>query len=73
MKREMIDEKDLGKVVGGSIVFNGDMTTCGFDCNNQYAVLDCDAALNYMMANIMSMDEHDILNNCVQMGYITPM
>lgn len=70
MKRELINEDDLKKVVGGSIVFNGDETTCGYDRNDQYRVLDHDKCLDYMFANITRMDERDILRKCVEKGYL---
>ncbi len=34
MAREMLNEKDVDMVVGGSIVFTPDHKTCGLNCNN---------------------------------------
>ena len=70
MKREIINEKDLSNVVGGSIVFNEDHTTCGYDRNDQYRVIDHDKAMSYMVSKIGRMDERDILRKCVEKGYL---
>ena len=70
MKREIINEKDLSNVVGGSIVFNADHTTCGYDRNDEYRVIDHDKAMAYMVSKITRMDERDILRKCVEKGYL---
>ena len=68
--REEINENALKMIAGGSIVFNGDHTTCGYDCNDQYRVVDHDKCMSYMVKNIYTMDERDILSNCVALGYL---
>lgn len=68
--RKEINESDLKKVTGGSIVFNGDCTTCGYDRNDEYRVVDFDNALSYMLDHVQNMDERDILQHCLDMGYI---
>ena len=70
MARDMINENDLDKVVGGSIVFNGDHTTCGRNCNNQYKVLDYDAVLQYIKENCTTMTEKKMLANMLAAGLI---
>ena len=70
MARDVINENDLDKVVGGSIVFNGDHTTCGRNCNNQYKVLNYDAVLQYIKENCTKMPEKKMLANMLAAGLI---
>lgn len=73
MAREMINDSDAGKVVGGSIIFNEDCSQCGYNCNDQYQVLDLDAALDYIDAHGRSMSERRMLSNLVSLGYLAPL
>lgn len=70
MQREEINENSLNQVVGGSIVFNADCSTCGYNRNDQYRILNKDEALSYMRANIRTMDERDILRNLLDRGLL---
>ena len=70
MAREKINEADLGKITGGSIIFNEDMTTCGRNCNDQYRVVDLDEVLDYLQANNTSMSERSMLNHLVEVGLL---
>ena len=70
MEREMINDQDTEDVVGGSIVFNGDHTTCGRNCNNQYKVLNYNAVQDYIKANCGSMSEKTMLSNMVNAGLL---
>ena len=71
MAREMINDTDIGNVVGGSIIFSTDHTTCGLNCNNQCKVNDFDAAVQYIKDNYNTMSEKNIMRNLVALGYIT--
>ncbi|MBR4333745.1 MAG: hypothetical protein IKP72_13775 [Clostridia bacterium] len=71
MAREMINEMDVEKVVGGSIIFSPDHTTCGLNCNNQCKVNNFSAALNYIKENKNTLTEREMLKNMVSLGYIT--
>ncbi len=70
MARELINENDVEKVVGGSIVFNGDHTTCGRDCNDQYKVLNYSAVIKYIAENRNNMSERKMLSNMVEAGLL---
>lgn len=70
MAREMLNEMDVDKVVGGSIVFSPDHTTCGLNCNDQCKVLDYAAAADFIKANYSTMSEKDIMRSLVAKGYI---
>ena len=67
----MIDDMDLEKVTGGSIVFNGDHTTCGRNRNDQYKVLDYTAVIKYIAENRHSMSEKTMLNNMLAAGLLS--
>ena len=73
MEREVINDLDLDKVVGGSIVFNADHTTCGRNCNNQYKVLDYSAVLKYIGDNRNNMSEKSMINNMVAAGLLAKL
>lgn len=70
MDRMEINEKDLDKVVGGSIIFNGDGTTCGYNRNDQYKVLNMSAVLKYINENSDKMSERRMLSNMVAAGLL---
>ena len=70
MERKNINEKDLEKITGGSIIFNEDMTTCGRNCNDQYRVVDLDKVLDYLQANNTKMSERNMLNHLVEAGLL---
>ena len=71
MEREKIGEQIAEEVVGGSIVFSTDHTTCGLNCNNQCKVNDYDGALKFIKEHYYTMSEKDIMRNLVARGYIT--
>ena len=73
MERERINDQATEEVVGGSIVFNGNHTTCGRNCNNQYKVLNYDAMLEYIAANCQHMSERKMLSNMLAKGWITEL
>ena len=73
MAREMINDTDIEQVVGGSIVFNGDHTTCGRNCNDQYKVLDYAAVDAYIKANCLTMTERKMLSNMVDLGLLVSL
>ena len=68
---ERKDINDLAEeVIGGSIIFNADHTTCGRNCNNQYRVNDYSAVLKYIGDNRMKMSEKTMINNMLEMGLL---
>ena len=71
MARQMINEMDVEKVVGGSIVFSSDHTTCGLNRVDQCKVNNYDKALGYVLDHYDTMSEKDIMRNLVALGYIT--
>ena len=71
MAREIINDMDVEKVVGGSIVFTSDHTMCGLNCNNQCRVNDYDAAIAFIAANYRTMKEKDMMKQMMALGYIT--
>ena len=73
MAREMINDTDIEQVVGGSIVFNGDNSACGYNCNDQYKVLDYDAVDAFIKANCLKMPERKMLKTMVDLGYLVSM
>lgn len=70
MERELIHDNALDAVVGGSIIFNGDNTTCGRHSNDEYSVLDYDKVIDYIKANCSNMSEKTMINNMVSKGYL---
>ena len=70
MEREKLNDIDTEEVVGGSIVFNGDHTTCGRNCNNQYKVLDYTAVDQFIKANCTKMSEKQMLSKMVAAGWL---
>ncbi len=70
MEREKINDQVTEEVVGGSIIFNADHTTCGRNCNNQYRVNDYNAVLKYIGDNRMHMSEKTMINNMLGMGLL---
>ena len=71
MERKKIEDRIAGEVVGGSIIFNTDHTTCGLNCDNQCKVNDYDKALAYVLDHYNSMSERNIMKNMLALGYIT--
>ena len=65
MAREIINENDVEKVVGGSIVFTPDHTTCGLNRNNQCKVNDYDACIQFISANYKTMTEAEMMRSMV--------
>lgn len=73
MGRQMLNDNDIEKVVGGSIMFNDDCTTCGRNCTDQYKVLDLNAVIAYVNANKKNMSEKQMLNNMVAQGLLASL
>lgn len=71
MERKPINEVDLEKVVGGTIIFSGDHSTCGYFCNDQYKVNDFDAAVEFILNNKGKMSERSMLNQLVAAGILS--
>ena len=71
MARQAIDDNNLDKVVGGSIEFSTDHTTCGLNCSNQCRVNDYNACIQFIRDNHQTMSERDMLRQMVSLGYIT--
>ena len=71
MERKMINDVELEKVIGGTIIFSGDHTTCGYFCNDQYKVNDFTAAVAFIRANKGKMSERSMLNKMVEAGFIS--
>ena len=72
MEREEINELDLDNVVGGSIIFTKDHSTCGRKNNHEYKVLDYSAVDQYIKEHCATMREKDMINNMVAAGFLTP-
>lgn len=72
MGRERIDDQNVEKVVGGSIVFTTDHTSCGYNRNDQYRVNDYAKAMEYILAHYKTMKEWEMLKKIAALGYITP-
>lgn len=73
MGRELINDKLVEEVTGGSIVFNGDHTTCGYNCNDQYKVLDDDAVQEYILSHYKKMSERKMLSNMLEQGLLVEL
>ncbi len=73
MEREQINDVTAEGVVGGSIVFNADHTTCGHNCNNQYKVLDDAAVQKYIAENCTKMTERKMISNMVEAGLLVAL
>jgi hypothetical protein len=71
MERDIITDQVAEEVVGGSIVFTSDHSTCGLNCNNQCRVNDYDAAIAFIAANYKTMREKDMMKQMMALGYIT--
>ena len=71
MERKNIGDQIAEEVLGGSIVFNEDHTTCGLNCNNQCKVNDFDAVISFINANYKTMSEADMMRNMAAKGLIT--
>ncbi len=72
MERNEINEQDLDKVVGGSIIFTADYSTCGRKNNHEYKVLNYDAVDKYIKEHCTTMREKDMINNMIAAGYLAP-
>lgn len=73
MERKMINDTQLDDVVGGSIMFSDDHTTCGRNCTNKYKVLNYSAVLQYIGKNKMDMTEKEMLQNMVAAGLLAKL
>ena len=71
MQRENIEEQLAENVVGGSIIFSPDHSTCGRNCNNQCKVNDYNAVLSYIAEHYKSMSEKDMIKNMLASGLLT--
>ena len=70
MARTILTDTDIDQVVGGSIMFNSDHTTCGRKCTDQYKVLDYNKCIEYIASNSSDMNEKTMLSNLVAAGYL---
>ena len=70
MEREKISDQLAEEVVGGSIIFSKDHTTCGLNRNDQCKVLDFSAAIQFISDNKNTMSEKDMMRKMVSLGYI---
>ena len=70
MEREKLNDLATEEVVGGSIIFNADNTTCGRKNNHEYKVLNYTEVDKYIKTNCMKMCEKDMIKNMVNMGYL---
>ena len=73
MERQMLDENDVKKVVGGSIIFNADYTTCGRKSNAEYRVVNYNDVYDYIVKNCTSMSEKTMIANMVAAGYLVAL
>lgn len=73
MKREIISNQDLNQVVGGTIMFSPDLSTCGKNVDNQYQVLDFDKAIDYINTHKLEMTERTMLQNMADLGYLAAL
>lgn len=73
MNREQISDVDIEKVVGGSIIFSPDHTTCGRNCNNQYKVLNYSACNDFIADNCTKLSEKKMLAKMEDLGYISKL
>ncbi len=71
MERERITDQVAEGVIGGSIVFSTDHTTCGYNCNNQCKVNDYDAVMEFIKNNYQTMNEREMLKAMVKQGLLT--
>lgn len=71
MMREMINNENLDKIVGGSICVSEDRTTCGLNCTNQFKINDFSAIVSYVDEHKATMTEKEMLKAMAQLGYIT--
>ena len=73
MDRELINDKELNEVVGGTIIFSTDHTTCGKNTTDQYKVLNFDAAIEYINAHRLEMTEKTMLRNMAAAGILAEL
>ena len=73
MAREAINDLDLNKVVGGSIIFNADHTTCGRKNNAEYKVLNYNAVDKYIKENCTQMSEKQMISNMIAAGLLAKL
>ena len=70
MERKTLNEMDIEKVVGGSIMISDDCTTCGRNRDDEYRVVDLNAVIDYVNKNKKKMSEKQMLNNMLEQGLI---
>lgn len=73
MEREKINDQELNSVVGGTIIFSPDHTTCGKNSSDQYKVLNFDAAIQYISEHRLEMTEKTMLRNMEAAGYLVSL
>ena len=73
MDREMINEQDLGAVVGGTIMFSSDHTTCGRNKTGQYKVLNFSAAIKYINEHRLEENEKTMLQKMAAAGILSKL
>ncbi len=70
MERKIIEDLSAEKVVGGSIVFSPDHTTCGLNRNDQCKVLNYNACIKFISENYQDLKEAEMMRKMVALGYI---
>ncbi len=70
MAWEMIDDMSVEQVVGGSIIFSPDHTTCGLNRNDQCKVLNYNACIKFISENYQDLKEAEMMRKMVALGYI---
>lgn len=66
----MINEVDTEKVIGGSIMFNEDCSTCGRNKDDEYKVLDLNGVISYINANKKKMSEKQMISKMLEQGLL---
>ncbi|QTE75010.1 hypothetical protein JS518_03745 [Clostridiales bacterium FE2010] len=73
MAREKIDDMSVEQVVGGSIIFSTDHTTCGLNRYDQCKVLNYDACIKFIADNYKDLKEAEMMRKMVALGYIVKL
>ena len=72
-ERKELTDDGANAVVGGSIGVSPDRTTCGYNCNNEYAINDFNSLVSFVGANKTTMGEQAMLSEMCALGYITKL
>ena len=71
MAMKMLNDEDLNKVSGGSIMFTPDCTMCGLNRDNQCIVNDFESVIKFIDENKYTMTEQDMMRAMCASGLIT--